>query len=479
MRKTILLAVTTAILAACGTQPTPRTQAPDLTTLNGSPAVAGEILVKYKGGVTLSSLQPLRGSQQVSAFGDSHWGQLARVQVPKGQELSFAEAYSHQAGVEYAEPNYWVESPREEVQAVSLPKTSAPRLQALPSPITDKYFVEVPAGDPFATTSVGPAAPATPVIYSNVPYLWGIHRTRAPQAWAAGYTGQGVTVAVIDEGVDLTHEDLAANIWTNPDPTNPSCPGQHGYDFVDDDADPSDTGGHGTHVAGTIAAAANGKGVVGQAPEAKIAAVRALGYFGGSNYMLVRALKYAADCGFKVANNSWGSGAKSKAFYDVISYGTQKGTVYVFSAGNSFREGNRLSWPVGYSPVIPGLIGVGATSANNLRAGFSDAGDYVTVAAPGQGILSTIPTVQNPGDPYAYLQGTSMAAPQVSGVVALLFSAKPNLTPLQVRVALEQSANAVLTGQLAKPDYRTQNAGWYGYGLVDAKAALDYVLANY
>ncbi|HEU4741503.1 MAG TPA: S8 family serine peptidase [Meiothermus sp.] len=472
MRKPIVFVIAAAILAACSRQPAPQTQAPDLTTLNGNPAVAGEILVKYRSGVALSSLQPLSGSQQVSAFGDANWGQLARVKVPKGQELSFAEAYSKQAGVEYAEPNYWVESPRDDVQTVSLPKTSAPALQALPSPISDKYFVEVPAGDPFATASVGGN-----VNYSNVPYLWGIYRTRAPEAWAAGYTGKDVTVAVIDEGVDLTHEDL--NIWQNPNPASPLCPGEHGYDFVDDDADPSDTGGHGTHVAGSIAAAANGKGVVGQAPEARIAAVRALSYFGGSNYMLVRAMKYAADCGFKVANNSWGGGGKTKAFFDVISYGTQKGTVYVFSAGNSFREGNRLSWPVGYSTVIPGLIGVGATSANNLRTGFSDAGDYVTVAAPGQGIISTIPMVQNPGDPYAYLQGTSMAAPQVTGVVALLFSAKPNLTPLQVRVALERTANASLTGQLAKPDYRTQNAGWYGYGLVDAKAAVDYVLANY
>ncbi len=96
-------------------------------------------------------------------------------------------------------------------------------------------------------------------------------------------------MAVVDEGIDLSHPDLQANLWTNPNPNSATCSGLHGYDFVDDDPDPSDSGGHGTHVAGTIAAAANGQGVVGVAPEARIMALRALGYFGGTNYMLVRA----------------------------------------------------------------------------------------------------------------------------------------------------------------------------------------------
>ncbi len=316
--------------------------------------------------------------------------------------------------------------------------------------------------------------------YTNVPYLWGIHRIRAPEAWAAGATGKGIVIAGLDEGIDLTHPDIAANLWTNPNPQSVTCPGLHGYDFVDDDQDPTDTGGHGTHTAGTFAAPANGIGVVGVAPEAKIMALRGLGYFGGSNYMLVRGLKYAADCGASVVNNSWGGAGHSKAFLDILKYGTAKGTTYVFSAGNSYLGGNPTSSPANASQEISGVIGVGATSADNRRTGFSSTGDFVTVAAPGNAILSTIPQEQgNANDAYAFLQGTSMAGPHVTGVVALLYSVNPKITPAQVRIALETTANNKLTGQLAKPDYRTNQPGWYGHGLVDAKAAVDYVKANY
>ncbi|MER3554159.1 MAG: peptidase S8 [Meiothermus sp.] len=475
MRKLILLTVSAALLAACSKSAPPQASQPDLTNLNGAQAVAGEILVKYKGGASVSSVKALSGSRMVQSVGGGDWGTLARVSVPKGQELSYVSGYAGQAGVEYAEPNYWVPNSRAEVQNLSLSKGGAVSSLALPNPITDPYFTQVPTGDPFATASAGGGA-----TYSNVPFLWGIYRVRAPEAWAAGATGAGVVVADIDDGADLTHPDLAPNLWTNPNPSDPNCPGTNGYDFANDDADPTDTNGHGTHTAGTIAAAANGQGVVGVAPEAKLMILKGLGFFGGTNFMLVRALKYAADCGAKVANNSWGGGQKTKAFKDVLEYGTAKGTTYVFSSGNSFRDGNRPSSPVVYSTEVAGVIGVGATSPNNVRTGFSSTGDYVTVAAPGQAILSTIPQDQgNPNDPYAFLQGTSMAAPHVTGVVALLYSAKPGLKPEQVRVALERTANATLTGQLAVPDYQAASAGWYGYGLVDAKAALDYVKANY
>lgn len=100
----------------------------------------------------------------------------------------------------------------------------------------------------------------------------------------------------------------------------------------------------------------------------------------------------------------------------------------------------------------------------------------MTVVAPGAAILSTVPVDQNPSDPYAYLQGTSMAAPHVTGVVALLLSAKPGATVQEIRLALEQGANARLTGQAAKLDYAA--GGQYGYGLLDAKASLDYLLGR-
>lgn len=462
------------MLAACGQNPQTQTPSPGprLTTIGGEPAVAGEILVKYKPGLHPQSLAPLGQSVAVQSLSDPAWGSLVRVKVPEGQEEAYIRAYSPRPEVEYAEPNYWVANPaREVLSTLSLPqKPQGLKPQAYSDNVTDPYFTDVPPGDPLAATG----ADGTP--YTNVPYLWGIHRIRAPEVWNLGYRGQGVVVAVVDEGIDLTHPDLQANLWTNPNPNSATCPGLHGYDFVDDDPDPSDSGGHGTHVAGTIAAAANGQGVVGVAPEAKLMALRGLGYFGGTNYMLVRALKYAADCGAKVVNNSWGSGARSKAFLDVLQYGTGKGVVYVFSAGNSYRSGNRPSYPVSYSTRIPGVIGVGASSNDNRRAGFSNTGPYVTVVAPGAAILSTVPVAQNPGDPYAFLQGTSMASPHVTGVVALLLSAKPGATPEAIRQALEQGANAKLTAQAAKPDYAA--GGQYGYGLVDAKASLDILLGQ-
>lgn len=462
------------LLAACGQNPQTQVppSGPKLTAIGGEPAVAGEILVKYKPGLQPQSLAPLGESWAMQHLSDPVWGSLVRVKVPEGQEEAYIQAYGARPEVEYAEPNYWVANPaREVLTALSLPQTpQALRPQAYSDSVTDPYFTSVPPGDPLATTG------ADGTSYTNVPYLWGIHRIRAPEVWDQGYRGQGVVVAVVDEGVDLAHPDLQANLWTNPNPNSAACPGLHGYDFVDDDTDPSDSGGHGTHVAGTIAAAANGQGVVGVAPEARIMVLRGLGYFGGTNYMLVRALKYAADCGAKVVNNSWGSGARSKAFLDVLQYGTSKGVVYVFSAGNSYRSGNLPSYPVSYSTLLPGVIGVGASSNDNRRAGFSNAGPYVTVVAPGAAILSTVPVAQNPGDPYAFLQGTSMAAPHVTGVVALLLSAQPSATPEAIRQALEQGANAKLTAQAAKPDYAA--GGQYGYGLVDAKASLDILLGQ-
>lgn len=473
MRKIVLLALAAAILAACNNQSvTKEPQMPDLTTVGGSQAVAREILVKYRSSVSVSSVRALSGARTLSSFGGGPWGLLARVEVPAGQEAAYIARYSAQAGVEYAEPNYWVPNERDEVQNLSLGTGKArPSAQAFTA--TDPYFANVPATDPFAYSD-----PARGLNYSNVPFLWGLYRIKAPDAWNAGYTGKGVVVSIVDEGTDLTQPDLKDQLWTNPNPTDPSCPGTNGYNFVDDTPDPSDTGGHGTHTAGTVAAAANGVGVVGVAPQAKLMILKALGYFGGTNYMLVRALKYAADCGSQVSSNSWGSSSRSKAFLDVLTYGTGKGTTYVFSAGNSYRDSNPRSYPAGFSTEIQGVVAVGATQPNNFRVGFSSAGNYVTVGAPGTAIMSTIPVGQNPSDPYAFLQGTSMACPHVSGVVALMYQAKPGIKPEQVRQILQDTANSAITGQLARPDYTVSGtqppekvAGSYGYGIVDALAA--------
>ncbi|WP_102125527.1 S8 family peptidase [Deinococcus planocerae] len=464
----------TALLAACGTQPT-------TTTDGAAPSGAlmpGQIVVKYRSGLTAASVQPLSNTRVLSATASDGWGRLALVSVPEGQEAAYAERYAGQSGVEYAEPNYRVESPGAESVSLATQSVRTGGLRAaatgFTAGVTDPYFVNSPVDangkNPFDVTAAQSANGRT--AYTNEKYLWSIYRVQAPAAWDAGFTGKGVVVAVIDQGVDLGHPDLAPNLWQNPNPSSTTCPGVNGYDFVDDDADPSDTGGHGTHVSGTIAAAANGQGVVGVAPEAKIMALRGLGYFGGTNYMLARALKYAADCGAQVVNNSWGGSQRTRAFRDVLEYGTAKGVTYVFSAGNSYRDNNRPSWPVSYSTEIPGVIGGGATSNDNRRTAFSSSGNYVTVAAPGGTILSTVPRSQAPNNPYAFLQGTSMAAPNATGVVALIYQARPGITPEQVRQVLTWSANSTITGQNSKPDYPT--GGFFGYGIVDAAAAVQY-----
>lgn len=472
-RRFVSLLGLTALLAACGTQPSTATEGAGDT----GAFVPGQIIVKYRTGLGAASLQALGDSKTLSSTASEGWGRLALVQVPEGQEQAYAERYAGQGGVEYAEPNYRFESPRNETVSLATQSVQTglrPAATGFAASVTDPYFVRSPVDangkNPFDLTAAQSANGR--MAYTNEKYLWSIYRVKAPAAWDAGFTGKGVVVAVLDEGVDLGHPDLAPNLWTNPNPNSATCPGMHGYDFVDDDTDPSDGGGHGTHVSGTIAAAANGQGVVGVAPEAKIMALRGLGYFGGTNYMLARGLKYAADCGAQVVNNSWGGSNRTRAFRDVLEYGTAKGVTYVFSSGNSYRAGNRPSWPVSYSTELAGVIGVGATSNDNRRTAFSSAGNYVTVAAPGGTIFSTVPRAQAPNNPYAFLQGTSMAAPNASGVVALIYQARPNITPEQVRQVLTWSANGTITGQNSKPDYPT--GGGFGYGIVDAEAAVDY-----
>lgn len=462
------------LLASCGSSSTPNLQTPQLPKLiqlEGGRAVAGELVVKYRSGT--SRALGLRTLEQQTVAG----GRLELVQVAAGQEAATLARLRAQANVEYAEPNYWLSTIHHDMvqdralsQSRISPRSSVP-IDPLPysATVTDPAFTTLAAA--FDTNGIDGA----PITGSTM--LWGLQHMNVAPVWDQGYRGQNVLVAVIDEGTDLDHPDLSANIWTNPNPSNPNCLGEHGFDFIDNDTNPADSGGHGTHVSGTIAAVANGIGLVGAAPEAKILAIRGLGYQGGSVYNLSQALRYAADCGAKVVNNSWGGGGNTAAFRDAISYGVSKGTSYVFSAGNGFGDGNFPSDPAQNAASLPGLIGVGAVGPNNQRMFFSTSGKGVTVVAPGGSIYSTVPVAQSPNDPYAYLQGTSMAAPNVTGVVALLYSANPALTPDQIKEILENTANATVTAQKAQPDYNFGSE--YGYGLVDAKAALDYLLKKY
>lgn len=277
---------------------------------------------------------------------------------------------------------------------------------------------------------------------------WNLDAIKAPETWGKGYAGQGIVVAVIDSGVDYKHSDLDGNIWVNPreiagnnrdDDGNGYTDDIRGWDFVTDDNDPMDLEGHGTHVAGTIAAENNGFGALGVAPNAKIMPVRVLDGSGNGSVLDVAAgIRYAADNGAKVINLSLGGAYGTPAEASAIKYATEKGAIVVSAAGNERQL--QPGYPARYATHFG--IAVGAVNRNNQMASFSDlAGklplDYVN--APGVGIYSTFLS-----NSYRNMSGTSMASPHIAGVAALVLSANPNLTPVQVENYLTTTANSTV-----------------------------------
>ena len=279
--------------------------------------------------------------------------------------------------------------------------------------------------------------------------LYGLKKIGCAQAWDVT-RGAGTVVAVIDSGIDYNHPDIRDNVWINPgeipgngidDDRNGYIDDVRGWDFIGknhlqpaEDNDPYDGNHHGTHVAGTIAATGdNGIGVVGVAWQAKVMAVKGLDDSGiGSDSILARAIYYAADNGADVINASWGRpGGLSQTTSDAINYAHALGVVFVAAAGNDTQDVSD------YSPADePAAITVAATTPNDTQANFSNFGDKIDVAAPGVDILS----LQAGTSDYIRLQGTSMAAPHVSGVAALILARHPEFSVEQVRQALRMSA---------------------------------------
>lgn len=279
--------------------------------------------------------------------------------------------------------------------------------------------------------------------YSNE-YDWGLDAISVPEVWSQGYAGQDVVVAVIDSGVDYTHSDLNDNIWFNTDEVygdgidndkNGYVDDVIGWDFVSGDNNVMDEQIHGTHVAGIIAAEADGYGMTGVAYSSKIMPVRVLDKDGvGNTQNIARGIVYAADNGANVINLSLG-GDYSADIESAIKYATQKGTFVVMAAGN--RGLDECQNPA--ASAADWGIAVGAIDSNWYMADFSDRAGSDShihyVVAPGVDIYST-----TPGDNYEFLDGTSMAAPYVSGVAALMLSANPYLTPQQIREIIVSTA---------------------------------------
>jgi len=279
---------------------------------------------------------------------------------------------------------------------------------------------------------------------ANDPYLgseWHISKIGANTAWDKTQ-GAGVTIAILDSGIDASHPDLAPHLVP-------------GYNTYDNNTDTSDICGHGTQVAGSAAAAMNNAvGVTGVAGQAKIMPVR-IGYLSsGACYgfysSIASGITYAADHGARIANISYAYMPTSSAVISAANYMKSKGGLVFVSAGNYNRD-------EGFTPTTS-MIAVSATDTTDARASFSSYGSFVSLSAPGTNIYTT-----NQGGGYGYVAGTSFSSPIAAAVGALVMAANPSLSSAQVENIL--FTTAVDLGSAGRDIY-------FGYGRVNAAAAV-------
>ncbi|MGE5239686.1 MAG: S8 family serine peptidase, partial [Chloroflexota bacterium] len=357
--------------------------------------VPGELLVKFRADAPRAAREDLHRRHGLTRLKEFKRLRIDRVKIT--DQLSMEEAigqYAQDPSVEYAEPNYLVQS------------------QVFPN---DIRFTE----------------------------LWGLSNTgqtggtpgadiRAPQAWGITTGSSTTVVAVIDSGIDYSHPDLAPNMWVNEKELN-GKPGvdDDGNGYIDDiyginaitnNGDLMDDCGHGTHVSGTIGAAGNNSiGVVGVNWNVKIIGCKFLDWSGsGSTADALECLEYVKalkDRGVNIVatNNSWGGGGYSSSMYEAIR--AQGDILFVAAAGNSAFDADEYAfYPAAYE--LPNVVSVAATDYNDAKASFSNYGRRtIYVGAPGDEILSTLP-----GGSYGAYSGTSMATPHVTGLAALLKS---------------------------------------------------------
>ncbi|WP_300362917.1 S8 family serine peptidase [Hydrogenimonas sp.] len=334
-----------------------------------------------------------------------------------------------------------------------------------------------------------PALPGISVVADNPLYYqqWAIHYDRyfyygndiddeasIHMSEEHRFLGRGVKVAVIDDGLDVDHEDLVGAVVATYDVAT----------GMTDVRPTRDTQNHGTEVTGIIAARNNAIGLLGVAPEAEVYFIRLPFGRSVSTFEIVEAFEKAKEWGVDVINCSWGSGDVDPAVRDIIAdlatHGRNgKGTVIVFAAGNEDQ-------PIGKDEAsLPEVIAVGATNRENLRSSYSNYGESLDIMAPGgeyiglttldqmgsAGLSSRDPDYLEYDDPYNAFGGTSASAPIVTGVVALLLEANPNLTRQNVQNVLACSADKI--GRI--PYGGDGFNDYYGYGKVNLKKAMALV----
>jgi len=410
----------------------------ELRSLFAADFVAGELLIQYESDYAsdVGASNAAQGAQvlQDLALTNADSQRFARVRFPAGHELGNAiESYRRTPGVLSAEYNWRVTK-----SAVSNdPMYSNGSHWGMYSDDQPTAYGETGTTNPFGSG--------------------------AEVAWGRDFVGSSqIVIGVIDEGIDINHEDLRNNIWTNPNEVpndgidndlNGFIDDVNGWDFINRDNtvfDAGDVDDHGTHVAGTIGAVGgNGVGVAGVSWNVKILPGKFLGPNGGSISDAILAIDYMTNLkvnhGVNIValNNSWGGTGYSSALHAAVIRAANAGILFVAAAGNSSVDNDvYLTYPASYSTLEPAegqpaatydsVISVAALTSTGDMAGYSNWGfNSVDIGAPGTSIVSTLP-----GNTYGTYSGTSMAAPHVTGAIALYEAAMPTETPAGVREAI-------------------------------------------
>lgn len=461
-------------------------------------AVPGDMLVKVDSNnqTALLTLQArLPEGTEIEALGVNGW---VHVKVPASRFQPFHTAsIMSVAGVNQITPNHTI-------TLMANWKVTDPAQRARLA----KLLADGPLpGQPAAPAPDNPAIPGTgsggngpDPLYSR---QWGMNQMNVKESWSATKGARDMTVAVIDTGVDYTHEDLVDNMWRNPGETGVDAQGRDkatngvdddgngfiddvvGWDFVSNDNKPYDltaswsdmlfkggNPGHGTHCAGNVAARSdNGKGISGVAPNVRIMALRFISDKGqGTTADAIKAIKYAVDNGAKVMSNSWGSEGEdegdkeAQALKDAIQMAQNRGVLFIAAAGNGHQgrgydndSDPKPGFPASYTHDI--IVSVAAIDEAGALGPFSNWGvKSVDLAAPGVKVFSTVTSTEKysdvviniPGVIKATWDGTSMATPHVAGAAALYWSAHPEQSWRDVKAALLGSVKrtSVLSGKV-------------------------------
>lgn len=392
-----------------------------------------EVFVKFKPGVQAAQIDKLlaKNNDRIEDSIENVRGLTSIDDLDDANPQSIVEQYASLTDlVEYVEPNFEIEADLPEFRPV-IDRDDQP---GVASP-NDPHFVE----------------------------QWGLNndgrnggKKRADidalKAWATTKGSEEVVVAVLDTGVDYTHSDLAGNIWVRPDNIPQYTDAQlgtfndrYGFNAPDNQADPMDDNGHGTHCAGVIGAEGDNEiGIAGINWNVKIMPLKFLGRGGfGTTKDAIESINYAIDrkqkgVNVRVISASWGSTQRSKALEDAIRAAGENGILFVAAAGNSSTDNDkRPHFPSNYD--LPNVISVAALDNNDALSSFSNFGSKsVHVAAPGREIVSTWLN-----DSYREASGTSMATPHVAGIAALMIANNPDITVEQLRKKIISSVDAI------------------------------------